>query len=707
MNQFIRFYLPAVLLILAVDGNSQSNFTQSNPFYNESKLPYQAPAFDKIKDSDFKPAMEEGMRLQLLEIGKIADNPAAPTFENTLVAMEKSGQLLDRANRVFDVLTAANTNPKLQKIRQELAPKQAAHRDAIYLNSKLFKRVETLYKDLANLKLDAESNRLVEFYYQRFSLAGAKLLNSDKIDLTKLNEEEASLSTKFNSQLLAGTKAGALVIDDASKLSGLTQGEMEAAARDAKARKLDNKWVLLLQNTTQQPALQSITNRETRQKLFEASWTRTVKKDSNDTRNTVAQLAKIRAEKAKLIGFSNYAGLKLQDQMAKTPEAVNDFLAQLVEPATAKAKGEAAEIQAIIDKQRGGFKLEPWDWNYYAEQIRKEKYDLDANEIKPYLELKSVLENGVFYAANLLYGLTFKERHDLPVYQEDVMVFEVFDQDGSSLGLFYGDYFERENKRGGAWMNNSVRQSYLLGTKPVINNTCNFTKPATGQPALISFENVTTMFHEFGHALHGFFASQKYPSLSGTSVARDFVEFPSQFNEHWALDPKVLKNYAIHYKTKEPMPQVLVDRIKKAAGFNAGFSLTEALAACLLDMQWHTLSAEIPLQDADQFEKESLRKTKIYLPEVPPRYRSTYFSHVFSSGYAAGYFSYLWTDMLEEDIYSWFQQNGGLTRANGQRLRDLILSRGNTQEYGKMFRAFQGRDPDIKPMLKSKGLAAE
>jgi peptidyl-dipeptidase Dcp len=707
MNQFIRFYLPAVLLILAVDGNSQSNFTQSNPFYNESKLPYQAPAFDKIKDSDFKPAMEEGMRLQLLEIGKIADNPAAPTFENTLVAMEKSGQLLDRANRVFDVLTAANTNPKLQKIRQELAPKQAAHRDAIYLNSKLFKRVETLYKDLANLKLDAESNRLVEFYYQRFSLAGAKLLNSDKINLTKLNEEEASLSTKFNSQLLAGTKAGALVIDDASKLSGLTQGEMEAAARDAKARKLDNKWVLLLQNTTQQPALQSITNRETRQKLFEASWTRTVKKDSNDTRNTVAQLAKIRAEKAKLIGFSNYAGLKLQDQMAKTPEAVNDFLAQLVEPATAKAKGEAAEIQAIIDKQRGGFKLEPWDWNYYAEQIRKEKYDLDANEIKPYLELKNVLENGVFYAANLLYGLTFKERHDLPVYQEDVMVFEVFDQDGSSLGLFYGDYFKRDNKLGGAWMNNSVRQSYLLGTKPVINNTCNFTKPATGQPALISFENVTTMFHEFGHALHGFLASQKYPSLSGTSVARDFVEFPSQFNEHWALDPKVLKNYAIHYKTKEPMPQVLVDRIKKAAGFNAGFSLTEALAACLLDMQWHTLSAEMPLQDADQFEKESLKKTKIYLPEVPPRYRSTYFSHVFSSGYAAGYFSYLWTDMLEEDIYSWFQQNGGLTRANGQRLRDLILSRGNTQEYGKMFRAFQGRNPDIKPMLKSKGLVAE
>ena len=707
MNHFYRLYLLAMLLILTVDGNSQSNFSHSNPFYSESKLPYQAPAFDKIKDSDFKPPIEEGMRVQLLEIEKIANDPAPPTFENTLVAMEKSGRLLDRAGRVFTVLTAANTNPELQKLRQELAPKQAAHRDAIYLNSKLFKRVETLYKTRAKLKLDAESNRLVEFYYQRFLLAGAKLSDSDKIKLKKMNEEEASLSAKFNNQLLAGTKAGALVIDDVSELAGLTQGEIEAAARDAKAKKLDNKWVIALQNTTQQPALQSLSNRDTRKKLFEASWTRTVKNDSNDARNTVAQLAKIRAEKAKLIGFSNYAGLKLQDQMAKTPEAVNDFLAKLVGPATAKAKGEAAEIQAIIDKQKGGFKLEPWDWNYYAEQVRKEKYDLDANEIKPYLDLKNVLENGVFYAANLLYGLTFKERHDLPVYQEDVMVFEVFDKDGSSMGLFYGDYFKRDNKGGGAWMNNSVGQSYLSGTKPVINNTCNFTKPAAGQPALISFSDVTTMFHEFGHALHGFFASQKYPSLSGTSVARDFVEFPSQFNEHWALYPKVLKNYAVHYKTKEPMPQVLVDKIKKAAGFNAGYALTENLAACLLDMQWHTLSADAPLQDADKFEKESLKKTKIDLPEVPPRYRSTYFSHIFSGGYAAGYFSYLWTDMLEEDIYSWFQQNGGLTRANGQRLRDMILSRGNTQDYGKMFRAFQGHDPDIKPMLKSRGLVAE
>ena len=707
MKHFYRLCLLTMPFILTVDGNSQTNFSTSNPFFSKSKLPYQAPPFDKIKDSDFKPAIEEGMRVQLLEIEKIANNPQSPTFENTLEAMEKSGRLLDRVGNVFTVLTAANTNPELQKLKQELAPKQAAHRDAIFLNSKLFKRIETLYNIRATLKLDPESKRLVEFYYQRFLLSGAQLSDADKASLKKLNASEATLSAKFNYQLLTGTKTGAFIAVDVSELVGLSQGEIDAAARDAKIRKLDNKWILAMQNTTQQPALLSLSNRDSRQKLFEASWNRNVKNDSNDTRNTIAQMAKIRAEKAKLIGFPNYATWKLQDQMAKTPEAVNKFFAQLVGPATAKAKGEAADIQAIIDKQKGGFKLEPWDWNYYAEQVRKEKYDLDANEIKPYFELNNVLENGVFYAATLLYGITFKERHDLPVYQEDVRVFELFDKDKSPIGLFYGDYYKRDNKGGGAWKNNSVGQSTLLGTKPVINNTCNFTKPAAGQPALISFSDVITMFHEFGHALHGFFASQKYSILSGTSVARDFVEFPSQFNEHWALDPKVFKNYAVHYKTKEMMPQALVDKIKTSGAFNAGYALTEVLAACLLDMQWHSLSTDAPLQDADKFEKESLKKTKVDLTEVPPRYRSTYFSHIFSGGYPAGYYSYLWTDMLEEDAFSWFKENGGLTRANGQRFRDMILSRGNTEDYGKMFRAFRGHDPDIKPMLKSRGLVSE
>ncbi|MDQ2721454.1 MAG: peptidyl-dipeptidase Dcp [Bacteroidota bacterium] len=696
-----------MLLILTVDGNSQSNLSPSNPFYSESKLLYQAPDFDKIKDSDFKPAIEEGMRVQLLEIEKIANNPAPPTFENTLIAMEKSGRLLERVSNVFGLLTGANTNPELQKVNQEIAPKRAAHHDAIYLNNKLFKRIETLYNTRTELKLDAESNRLIEFYYQRFELSGARLSDADKTSLKKLNKEEASLSAKFTKQLLAATKAGSLIVNNPGELAGLSQGELDAAALNAKNRNLDNKWLLSLQNTTQQPALQSLTNRAIRQKLFEASWNRAERGDSNDTRNTLAQIAKIHAEKAKLIGFPDYASWKLQDQMAKTPKAVESFLAQLVPAATAKAKGEAADIQAIINKQNGGFKLEPWDWNYYAEQVRKEKYDLDVNEIKPYLELNNVMENGLFYAANQLYGLTFKERHDLPVWQEDVRVFEVFDKDNSPIGLFYCDYYKRDNKSGGAWMNNMVSQSKLLGTKPVIYNVCNFAKPAPGQPALISFTDVTTMFHEFGHALHGLFASQEFPALASPKTARDFVEFPSQFNEHWALDPKVLKHYAVHYKTKEPMPQALVDKIKKAATFNGGYDLTELLAAASLDMQWQMLSPNDPLQDADNFEKEALVKEKLDLPEVPSRYRSSYFSHIWANNYAAGYYAYLWTSMLSEDIFSWFKENGGLTRANGQRFRDMILSRGNTEDYGKMFRAFRGHDPDIKPMLKSRGLVAE
>jgi peptidyl-dipeptidase Dcp len=713
MKQILKLFFSTILLANGFYAMSQntladggSSFSSANPFFSASKLEYQAPAFDKIKDSDFKPALEEGMRVRLQEILKIANNPAPPTFENTLVAMEKSGRLLDRANNVFNVLTGANTNPTLQKIQEDEAPKLAAHQDAIYLNTKLFKRVQSIYNSRAKLKLDAESNHLVEYVHQQFVLAGAKLSEADKASLKKLNEAEASLSAKFTNQLLAASKAGALVLNDSSELAGLSKGEIEAAARDAKAKNLTNKWIIPLQNTSQQPALQSLSNRATRQRLFEASWNRAEKNDSSDTRNVIAQIAKIRAEKAKLIGFSSYAEWKLQDQMAKTPAAVEQFFARLIPSATAKARAEAADIQALINKQNGGFKLEPWDWNYYAEQVRREKYDLDDNQIKPYFELNNVLENGVFYAANQLYGLTFKERHDLPVYQDDVRVFTVYDKDNSTIGLFYCDYFKRDNKSGGAWMSNMVGQTKLLGTKPVIYNVCNFTKPAAGQPALISFSDVTTMFHEFGHALHGFFASQKYPTLSGTNVARDFVEFPSQFNEHWALDPKVLKHYAFHYQTKEPMPQALVDKIKKAATFNQGYKLTEALTASALDMQWHTLSPSDPVKDVDQFEKEALVKTRLDLSEVPPRYRSSYFLHIWSNGYAAGYYAYQWTEMLEEDAYSWFEENGGLTRANGQRFRDMILSRGNTEDYAKLFRDFRGHDPSIMPMQKSRGLVS-
>lgn len=676
----------------------------SNPFLTESSLPYQAPPFDKIKDSDFSPALEEGMKEQQQEILQIANNPAAPTFENTLVAMEKSGQLLTRVNNVFSLLTGANTNPELQKIQEETAPKLAANQDAIYLNSKLFRRIETIYNNRSHLKLDAESNRLIEYTYQQFLLAGAKLSETDKTSLKKLNGEEASLSAKFINQLLAAAKAGALAVSDSSELAGLSQGNLDAFAQNAKANKLEGKWLIPLQNTTQQPSLQSLSDRATRQKLFEASWSRAEKGDSNDTRSTIARIAKIRAEKAKLVGFPNYDAWKLQDQMAKTPAAVEEFFGRLVPSATAKASGEAADIQALIDKQNGGFKLQPWDWNYYAEQVRKAKYNLDESEIKPYFELNKVLENGVFYAANQLYGLTFKERHDLPVYQKDVRVFEVFDKDNKSFALFYCDYFKRDNKSGGAWMSNMVGQSKLLGTKPVIYNVCNFTEPAPGQPALISFDDVTAMFHEFGHGLHGLFANQQYPSLSGTNVARDYVEFPSQFNEHWALDPQVFKHYAVHYKTGQLMPQELVDKIKKAGAFNQGYRLTELLAAAALDMQWHTLQANDSVQNVDKFETAALQKTHLDLPEVPTRYRSSYFLHIWGNGYAAGYYAYLWTKMLEEDAYSWFEENGGLTRANGQRFRDMILSRGNTADYGKMFNDFRGHNPDIQPMEKALGL---
>jgi len=690
------------------DNDKQSNHTpglpSSNPFSTASKLPYQAPPFDKITDADYKPALEEGIIEQQEEIKKIADNPDNPTFENTIVAIEKTGQLLNRVNYVFSCVTGANTDDSLQALQEEIAPKLSANQDAIYLNTKLFKRLETIYENRSKLNLDAESKRLVEYYYEEFVLAGAKLSDADKATLKKLNEEDASLSAKFGNQLLNATKAGAIIISDSSELAGLSQTDLDAFAQNAKTKNLSGKWLIPLQNTTQQPVLQSLSIRDTRQKVFEAPWNRAEKNDSNDTRAVIIRLAGIRAEKAKLIGFPNYAAWKLQDQMAQTPEAVDRFFAQLVPAATAKAKLEAADIQALIDAQKCGFSLQPWDWNYYSEQVRKARYDLDENEVKPYFELNKVLEDGVFYAANQLYGLTFKERHDIPVWQQDVRVFEVFDKDGKSFALFYCDYFKRDNKSGGAWMGNLVGQSTLLGTQPVVFNVCNFTKPAPGQPALISFDNVSTMFHEFGHALHGLFASQKYPTLSGTNVARDYVEFPSQFNEHWALYPSVLKHYAVHYKTGEPIPQSLIDKIKKASSFNEGYSLTELLAAESLDMQWHKLSDDTAVQDADSFEKEALHNTGLDLPQVPSRYRSSYFLHIWSNGYAAGYYAYLWTKMLEEDAYSWFEENGGLTRTNGQRFRDMVLSRGNTEDYNKMFRDFRGHDPDIKPMEKALGL---
>lgn len=706
------YYLPLSLLVLFTscspgknpDNKVASKLNEPNSLLTESSLEFHAPVFDKIKNSDYAPAFTEGIRIQLAEISKIADNKSDATFENTLVALEKSGKLLNRVSLIFGLLTSANTNPELQKLQEDIAPKLSAVNDAIYLNTNFYHRVEKIYLNRSQLNLDAESKRLVEYYYQQFQLAGAKLSEDGKEKMKKLNAEEASLSARFTNKLLAASKKSALTVSDQHELSGLGQSNIEAAAQKTGTDTSVHKWSVPLQNTTQQPSLQSLTLRSTRQKLFELSVNRAEKSDANDTRETISRIAQLRALKAELLGFKSYAAWKLQDQMAGTPENVLNFLGRLIPAATAKASREAAEIQKLIDTQKGGFQLQPYDWNYYADQVRKAKYDLDESEIKPYFELNKVLEDGVFYAANQLYGLTFKERKDLPVYQSDVRVFDVIDRDGSKLGLFYCDYFKRDNKSGGAWMSNLVNQSKLLGNKPVIYNVCNFTKPAPGKPALISHSDVTTMFHEFGHGLHGLFANQQYATLSGSAVARDFVEFPSQFNEHWASDPKIFGHYAVHYQTGKPMPAALVEKMKKAATFNQGYALTEALAAASLDMQWHSIGVEKTLKNVDTFENQALVKTKVNLSQVPPRYRSSYFLHIWGNGYAAGYYAYSWTEMLDDDAFSWFKENGGLSRANGDRFRAMILSKGNTENLAKLFLNFRGHAPDIRPMLENRGL---
>ncbi|UPG86204.1 peptidyl-dipeptidase Dcp [Luteibacter aegosomatis] len=675
-----------------------------NPLLTQSELPFEAPPFDKIVDADFQPAIEEGMKQELAEIEAIANSPDAPTFDNTIVAMEKSGALLDRAEKVFSALTGANTNDALQKVDEEESPKLAAHRDAIHLNDKLFQRIKTLYDKRDSLNLDPESRRLLEVKYQAFVLAGAQLSEADKARLKDINKEESTLSTKFTNQLLAANKAGALVVDDVKALDGLSDADIKAAAEAAKDRGLEGKYVLTLQNTTQQPSLQGMNDRATREKLFKASWERAEHGDANDTREIITRIAQLRAERAKLLGYPNYAAWNLVDQMAKTPEAAEAFMERLAPAAIARATAESKDIQAVIDQEKGGFQVQAWDWDHYAEKVRKAKYDLDESQIRPYFELDNVLQNGVFYAANQLYGLTFKERKDIPVYQPDVRVFEVFDKDGTSMALFYCDYFKRDNKNGGAWMSNFVDQSKLLGKKPVVYNVANFTKPAAGQPALLSFDDVTTMFHEFGHALHGMFADTQYPSLSGANTARDFVEFPSQFNEQWASDPKVFAHYAKHYQTGAAMPDDLVAKIKKASSFNQGYAMSELISAALLDMQWHMLPADGKKQDVDAFEANALKKAGFTLPQVPPRYRSSYFQHIWGNGYAAGYYAYLWTQMLDSDAFEWFKEHGGLTRENGQIFRDKILSRGNTEDLGKLYRDFRGKEPSIEPMLKDRGL---
>lgn len=707
MKRMIPFVALAMLLVACNTSKVKENTNQTedamndtdNPLLAESKLPYGAPDFSKIKDENFKPAMLDGMREQKKAIEAIANNEEEPTFENTVLALEQSGELLNRSSQIFYALTGAHTNETLQGIEEEMAPKFAAQRDEIYLNDKLFKRFKTLYNKRESLNLDPESLKLLEEYYRDFEIAGANLSSEDKTKLKEYNARLATLTTKFGKTLLEANNAGAVTFTDKEELAGVDPDFLKS-----KENEDGEGWTIPLQNTTQQPLLKSMDNRASREKLFMASWLR-ADGGANDTRGIVKELVETRAKKAKLLGFDTYAAWSLQKTMAKTPETVNDFFAGLIPAATAKAEKEADEIQKMINTKGGDFILEPWDWNYYAEMVRKAKYDLDEEQIKPYFELNNVLEKGVFYAAEKLYGITYKERTDIPTYQEDVKVYELFEENGDKLGLFYADYFARPSKRGGAWMSNFVTQSKLYNKKPVIYNVCNFPKSSGNEPPLLTYDEVETMFHEFGHALHGFFANQQYPSLSGTSVARDFVEFPSQFNENWALYPEVLKNYAVHYKTGEKIPQELIDKIKKSGTFNQGYSLTENLAASNLDMQWHTIAADRNIENVDAFEKEALHKTKLdVVHAVPPRYRSTYFAHIFAGGYAAGYYSYSWTEMLHHDAYNWFENHGGLTRENGQRFREMILSKGNTMDMEKMYKEWRGSDPKIEPMLKARGL---
>jgi len=687
----------------ARSADARTGFGPSNPFYAPSALPLQAPPFDKIRDQDYQPAIEAGMEQELREIEAVANNPAPPTFDNTFIPMEKGGRLLDRANQAFQGVMDANTNPVLQAAKTALAPELAAHKDAIFLNAKLFARISAVYRNRETAGLDPESKRLVEVTYDLFRHAGANLSAADQERLKKLNLEESTLENTFSEKLLAADTAAAYSTSSEASLAGLSAAQLSAAAQAAGERHAAG-YVVALQNTTQQPELGSLNLRGTRQTIFENSWNRTERGDANDTRAVIARLAQLRAQRAQLLGFPNHAAWQLEDQMAKTPQAAVAFMEQLVPLATARAAHEARDLQAVIDSQHGGFTLEAWDWDFYSAQVRKSKYDLNDADVKPYLELNNVLENGVFYAANQLYGITFKERKDIPVYQPDVRVFDVIDADGKPLALFYFDYFKRDNKNGGAWMSTFVNQSKLLATRPIIYNVANLPKPAPGEPSLISFDDVTTMFHEFGHGLHGLFADTRYATLSGTATARDFVEFPSQFNEHWALYPSVFEHYARHYKTGALMPKSLSDKIKRAENFNQGYRMTETIAAAELDMQWHLIGADAALQDPDAFQRQALTKTHLDVRAVPPRYRSSYFRHIWSGEYSAGYYAYLWTQMLADDAYQWFEEHGGLTRANGDRFRKMILSRGNTQDLEALYAAWRGRGPTVDAMLKHRGL---
>ena len=700
----MRLPLLAALLAAAPAAFALSPPMPKNPLLTESTLPFRLPPFDQIKDEHYGPAFEQGMAEQLKEAAAIADNPAPPTFENTLVPLEKSGDLLGRVSRIFYNLTGANTNPAMKKLEAELAPKVSKHRDAIQLNPKLFARLQALHDQRDSLKLDAESKRLLERTYQDFVRSGAKLGEAEKTKLRAMNAEIATLQTKFTQNVLSEVNAKAVVVDTREELAGLTDNEIAAAAAAAKELGKEGKFVLRLLNTSGQPSLTSLTNRALRQRILDISLGRNSSGGEFDNREGVLRIVKLRAERAQLLGYANHAAYQLEDQTAKDVPTVNKLLAELGPAAVANARKEGADMQKMIDAEKGGFQVAAADWDFYAEKVRRARYAFDESQLRPYFEANRVLVDGVFFAAEKFYGIKFKQRKDLPVYHPDVQVWEVSEADGKPLALFLVDLFARPSKRGGAWMNEYVEQAGLLGTKPVVANHLNVPKPPAGEAALMTYDEVRTLFHEFGHALHGMFSNVRYPRFSGTNVPRDFVEFPSQVNEMWTLWPEVLRNYAKHYKTGAAMPEELVKKLIAADQFNQGFKTTEYLAATLLDQAWHQITpAQVPT-DALAFEAEVLKKAGFDYAPVPPRYRTAYFSHTFAGGYSAGYYSYIWSEVLDAQSVAWIEQNGGLTRKNGDRFRNTLLARGGADDALALFRNFTGEAPKIAPLLKRRGL---
>lgn len=678
---------------------------ENNPFLSASTLPYQAPRFDLIKDAHYRPAFDEGIRQQRQEIAAIIAHRQPADFTNTIQALEQSGQLLARVTHVFFAMTNAHTNPQLQALDEQFSAELAEHENQIWLNDALFQRVKQVWQQRETLALDDEAQRLLTITWQRFTLAGAQLAEEQKTVLRELNKQAAALQSQFQHRLLAAVQSGGVVFDTRQQLAGLSEDEIAIAAEMAADKGLDGHWLLSLVNTTQQPALQELSLRQSREQLFAASWNRNQQGDANDTCDLLLRLVAIRAQQAQQLGFTSYASWAMADQMAGSPETAFTFMRQIVPAAKQRAEEEQRAIQQRMDEEESGATVTSWDWLFYSEQVRRQKFALDDTQLRPYFALERVLVDGVFWSATQLFGLAFVERFDIPVYHPDVRVWEIFDTNGEGIALFYGDFFARESKSGGAWMGVFVEQSTLLAQRPAIYNVCNIQKPRAGQCALLSWDEVITLFHEFGHALHGLFARQRYASLSGTNTPRDFVEFPSQINEHWASDPEVFSHYARHYQTGEAMPEALRAKMRRAALFNKGYEMSELLAAALLDLHWHSLSAGEAVEDVNAFETAALKTEQLHLAAIPPRYRSSYFAHIFAGGYGAGYYAYLWTQMLADDGFQWFVEQGGLSRENGQRFRDAILSRGNSCDLAELYRQWRGADPHIAPMLKNRGLA--